>query len=65
MTGQEANGLVHEISCQVVPAFECTGCIDVRIIEYQVGSILVRLGIHEPVEAVEPAPQRPAIEWTC
>ena len=64
MAGQEADRLIDEVGCQVVAAFEASGCIDARIVEYELRRILVGFRIHEAVEAIEAASQWPAVERT-
>src|SRR6476620_11578473 len=64
MAGKEPDRLVHKVSCQMIAALERAGCIDARIVEHEVGSILVRLCIHESIKTIEAAPERPTIERT-
>ena len=64
MPGQETDRLIDEVSRQVVAAFERSGCIDARIVEHELWSVLVGFRIHESIEAIEAAPERPAVERT-
>ena len=62
VVGDHADGLVHQIGRQVVAAGEGAGRIDMGVVAHQLGRVLVGLGVHEAVEAVEAAAQRPAVE---
>ena len=64
MVGEVADRLVHEIGCQVVARGEGARRIDRRVVAHQLRRVLIRLGIHETIEAIETAPQRPAVERT-
>ncbi len=64
MPGEKTDRPIDEIGRQVVAALEGSGCIDARIVEHELRSVLVGFRIHEPVEAIEAAPERPAVERT-
>src|SRR5262245_4356088 len=64
MAGQEADRLVYEVCGQMVTARKAPGGLDARIVQYELWRILIRFRIHESVEAVEAASQRPAMKWT-
>ena len=62
MPGQEADGLVHQVFRQVIALLRRTRRLNRRVVAHKFRRVLVRRRIHEAVEAVEPAGQRPAIE---
>src|SRR5262249_44587789 len=62
MTREKSDRLVHKIGRQVVASFECSRRINARIVEHEVWSVLVGFRIHEPIEPIEAAPQRPPVE---
>ena len=62
VVGDEADGLVGQVLGQVVAAGVGPGRGDRRVVADELGRVLVGLGVHEAVEAVEAAPQRPAVE---
>ena len=60
----EADRLVDQVLGQMIAVGVRAGRIDVRVVRDELGRVLVGLGIEEAVEAVEAAPQRPAVERT-
>jgi hypothetical protein len=62
VVGDHADGLVHQVGRQVVAAGVSAGRIDMGVVAHQLGRVLVGLGVHEAVEAVEATAQRPAVE---
>ena len=60
--GDEADRLVGQVGGEVIAAGVCAGRRHHRVVAHQLGRILIGLGVHEAVEAIEPAPQRPAID---
>ena len=62
VVGDEADGLVGQVLAQVVAAREGPGRGDRGIVAHQLRRVLVGLCIHEAIEAVEAAAQRPAVE---
>ena len=55
-----ADRLVGEVLREVVALLGRAGRVDLAVVLHQVGVPLVRLAAEEPVEALEPAPERPA-----
>jgi hypothetical protein len=64
MLGNEADRLIDEIFGEVIAAFISAGQRDAGIVADQLRRILIGLRIHEAIVAIEPAPERPAVEWT-
>ena len=62
--GDEADRLIDQILGEVIAALIRARQRDARIVAHQLGRILIRLGIHEAVVAIEAAPERPAVEWS-
>ena len=62
VVGEIADGLVDQIGGQVIARGEVAGRIDRRVVAHQLGRVLVGLGVHEAVVAVEAAAERPAVE---
>ena len=62
MIGEIADALVDQIGRQVIAGGEGARRIDRRVVAHQLGRVLVGLGVHEAVEAVEAAAERPAVE---
>ena len=62
MVGEIADRLVDQVRRQVIAVGEGAGRIARRVVAHQLGRVLVGLGIHEAVIAVEAAAQRPAVE---
>ena len=62
MVGEIADRLVDQIGGQVIAGREGARRIDRRVVAHQLRRVLVGLGIHEAVEAVEAAAERPAVE---
>jgi hypothetical protein len=60
--GQVADRLVDQVGGEVIAGLEGARRIDGGVVADQFGRVLVRLGIHEPVEAVEAPAQRPAVD---
>ncbi len=65
MARQVGDRLIDQIGGQVIAASEGTRRVDVAVVAYQFRGVLVGLGIHESVEAVEAAAQWPAVERPC
>ena len=61
LLGQVADGLVDQVLAEVVAGLVRAGRVDGRVVAHQFGRVLVGLGVHEAVEAVEAAAQRPAV----
>ena len=62
MVGDVADALVDQVGGQVIAGGEAAGRIDRRVVAHQLGRVLVGLGVHEAVEAIEAAAERPAVE---
>ena len=64
VVGEIADGLVDQVGGQVIAAGEVPlpGRIARRVVAHQLGCVLVGLGVHETVVAVEAAAERPAVE---
>ena len=63
VVGEIADGLVDQVGGQVIARWRSLpGRIDRRVVAHQLGRVLVGLGIHEAVVAVEAAAERPAVE---
>ena len=60
--GDEADRLVDQIGRQMVALGIDPRRVDVSVVGDQFGRILIGLGIEKAVEAIEAAPQRPAVE---
>ena len=65
MIGNETDRAVHEIGGQMIAALERAGRLDMRIVEHEFRRVLIRLRIQKPVETIEAARERPAIERPC
>ena len=59
--GDEADGLIHQVFGQVIALFGGLGRLHLVVIVDQLGIVLVGLAAQEAVEALEAAPQRPAV----
>ena len=62
VVGQEADRLVDEVGGEVIALGVARRRLDRRVVAHQLGRVLVGLGVHEAVVAVEAAAQRPAVE---
>ena len=62
MVGEIADRLVDQVGRQVIARRERAGRLDRRVVAHQFGRVLVGLGIHEAVVAIEAAAERPAVE---
>ncbi len=60
--GDEADRLVDQVRGQMIAVGVGAGRIDMGVVAHQLRRVLVGLGIHEAVEAVEAAAERPAVE---
>ena len=65
VVGEEANRAVDEIGRQMIAAPERTRWIDARVVDHQLRCVVIGFGIHEAIEAIETAPERPAVERAC
>ena len=64
VVGDEADRLIDQIFGEVIAALIRARHRDARIVTHQLGRILIRLGVHETVVAIEAAAERPAVEWS-
>ena len=62
MVGEIADRLVDQVGCQVIARREGAGRFDRRVVAHQFRRVLVGLGIHEAVIAIEAAAKRPTVE---
>ena len=62
--GDESDRLIDQIFGEVIAALIRARHRDARIVTHQLGRILIRLGVHETVIAIEAAAERPAVEWS-
>ena len=60
--GDEADRLIDQIGRQVIAVGVSPRRIDVGVVGDKLRCVLIGLGIEEAVEAIEAAPQRPAVE---